>query len=72
MVKRMKLRSILFKNNFDLKRSKKPLIVQRANIGKLLFGRGKETAYILRPVVKIGHLQCSADCLNGDCFAKGL
>lgn len=66
MVKRMKQRSILFKNNFDLKRSKKPLIVQRANIGKLLFGRGKEAAYILSTVVKIGHLQCSANCLNGD------
>lgn len=64
MVKRMKQRSILFKNNFDLKRSIMPLIVQRANIGKLLFGRGQETAYILGTVVKIGHLQRSTDCLN--------
>jgi hypothetical protein len=68
MVKRMKQRSILFKNNFDLKRSKKPLIVQRANIGKLLFERRKEAAYILRAIVKVCHLQGSADGLNGNCI----
>lgn len=64
MVKRMKQRSILFKNNFDLKRSIMPLIVQRANIGKLLFGRGQEIAYILGTLIEVGHLQRSADCSN--------
>ncbi len=66
MVKRMEQRSILQKNNFENKRSERALIVQRANIGKLLFGSRKETAYILGAIVKIGHLQGSANGLNGN------